>query len=163
MPAGSGFAVGDCGAPDPSRVVSGFPRLSRNRVSDPDIFRRYVFEVARSLVRAGARRIVFLNTGIARATGLPIAIAAREIRVQTGTPTLEGSREPGGRAIFRSRRNSWSGFDAGGAAWPIPRSTGVAGSRVASGGACAASAAKACACARSSRPEPFRRATVRGG
>jgi len=57
-------------------------------VSDPDVFRDYVFEVARSLVAHGAKRIVFLNTGISRATGLPLAIAAREIRVQTGTPTL---------------------------------------------------------------------------
>ena len=36
----------------------------------------------------GAQRIVFLNTGISKATGLPISIAAREIRVQTGVPTL---------------------------------------------------------------------------
>jgi len=57
-------------------------------VRDPDVFTRYVLEVARSLVEHGARRIVFLNTGIMRATGLPIAIAAREIRVQLGTPTL---------------------------------------------------------------------------
>ncbi len=57
-------------------------------VSDPDVFREYVFEVARSLVAHGAERIVFLNTGIGRATGLPLAIVAREIRVQTGTPTL---------------------------------------------------------------------------
>ena len=39
-------------------------------------------------MRSGAQRLVFLNTGIANATGLPISIAAREIRVQTGTPTL---------------------------------------------------------------------------
>ena len=29
-----------------------------------------------------------MNTGITKATGLPIAIVAREIRVRTGTPTL---------------------------------------------------------------------------
>lgn len=57
-------------------------------VSDPDVFIRYVLEVARSLVRQGAQRVVFLNTGIAAATGLPLAIAAREIRASTGTPTL---------------------------------------------------------------------------
>ncbi len=57
-------------------------------VRDPDVFSRFVFEVARSLVQHGAQRIVFLNTGIMKATGLPIAIAAREIRVQLGTPTL---------------------------------------------------------------------------
>jgi creatinine amidohydrolase len=57
-------------------------------VADPDVFTKYVFEVARSLVAAGAQRLVFLNTGITTATGLPLAIAARELRVQTGTPTL---------------------------------------------------------------------------
>jgi creatinine amidohydrolase len=57
-------------------------------VGDSDVFSRYVLEVARSLVEHGAQRIVFLNTGIRNATGLPIAIAAREIRVKTGTPTL---------------------------------------------------------------------------
>jgi creatinine amidohydrolase len=57
-------------------------------VADPDVFERYVFEVAMSLVRQGAQRIVLLNTGIAKATGLPLSIAAREIRTQTGTPVL---------------------------------------------------------------------------
>jgi len=57
-------------------------------VADPDVFQAYVLEVALSLVRHGARRIVFLNTGVTRATGLTISIAAREIRIETGTPTL---------------------------------------------------------------------------
>lgn len=57
-------------------------------VADPDVFAAYVHQVALSLVRHGAQRIVFLNTGITRATGLPISIAAREIRVETGTPTM---------------------------------------------------------------------------
>lgn len=57
-------------------------------VADPDVFERYMFEVAMSLVKQGAQRIVFLNTGIAKATGLPLSIAAREIRTQTGTPAL---------------------------------------------------------------------------
>lgn len=57
-------------------------------VADPNVFQAYVHEVALSLVRQGAQRIVFLNTGISMATGLPISIAAREIRVETGTPTL---------------------------------------------------------------------------
>jgi len=57
-------------------------------VADPDVFQSYVLAVAQSLVRQGAKRIVFLNTGITRATGLPISIVAREIRTQTGTPTL---------------------------------------------------------------------------
>ncbi|MDX1403489.1 MAG: creatininase family protein, partial [Woeseiaceae bacterium] len=51
-------------------------------------FQDYVYQVALSLAKQGAQRIVFLNTGIANATGLPISIAAREIRVQTGVPTL---------------------------------------------------------------------------
>ena len=63
----------------------GFPGTE---VADPDVFQQYVYEVAMSLVRQGVQRIVFLNTGIAKATGLPISIAAREIRTQTGTPTL---------------------------------------------------------------------------
>ena len=57
-------------------------------ITDPDVFRRYVEEVARSLVKAGARRIVFLNTGISHSTGLPIAIAAREIHAHDHVPTL---------------------------------------------------------------------------
>lgn len=57
-------------------------------VSDADLFRRYVEEVARSLVRHGARRVVFLNTGITLSTGLPIAVAAREIHQQERVPTL---------------------------------------------------------------------------
>ena len=57
-------------------------------VADPAVFQAYVHQVALSLVRQGAQRIVFLNTGISTATGLPIAIAAREIRVTTGVPTL---------------------------------------------------------------------------
>ena len=63
----------------------GFPGTE---VSDSAVFERYVREVAQSLVAGGARRILFLNTGIDKATGLPIAIAAREIRAQTGVPTL---------------------------------------------------------------------------
>lgn len=57
-------------------------------VADPDVFREYAHEVALSLVRQGAKRIVFLNTGISRATGLPLSVAAREIRTETGTPTM---------------------------------------------------------------------------
>ena len=57
-------------------------------VSDAAVFTAYVQEVGMSLVRSGARRIILLNTGIDKATGLPISIAAREIRVQAGVPTL---------------------------------------------------------------------------
>lgn len=57
-------------------------------VADPDIFQRYIHEIARSLIKNGARRLVLLNTGIFKATGLPLSIAAREIRVETGVPIL---------------------------------------------------------------------------
>ena len=57
-------------------------------VADPGVFQDYVMEVALSLVRQGAQRLVILNTGIERATGLPLAMVAREIRVQTGVPTM---------------------------------------------------------------------------
>jgi len=57
-------------------------------ISDPGVFQDYVHEIAKSLVRQGAKRIVFLNLGISKATGLPISIAAREIRAEFGTPTL---------------------------------------------------------------------------
>lgn len=57
-------------------------------VADPLVFQSYVQQVGMSLANQGAQRIVFLNTGISKATGLPISIAAREIRVQTGVPTL---------------------------------------------------------------------------
>lgn len=65
-----------------------FREYPGTEVADPDVFIKYVLEVARSLVQQGARRIVFLNTGIAAATGLPLSIVAREIRTSTGTPTL---------------------------------------------------------------------------
>jgi len=59
-----------------------------SEVADPVVFQSYVMEVARSLVANGARRLVILNTGIEKATGLPLAMVAREIRVQTGIPTM---------------------------------------------------------------------------
>jgi creatinine amidohydrolase len=65
-----------------------FREFPGTEVANSEIFQRYVYEVAMSLVRHGAKRIVFLNTGVSRATGLPLSIVAREIRVQTGTPTL---------------------------------------------------------------------------
>ena len=65
-----------------------FREYPGTEVADPNVFQDYVFQVAQSLVRQGAQRILFLNTGIANATGLPISIAAREIRVQSGVPTL---------------------------------------------------------------------------
>ena len=41
-------------------------------VADGSVFAAYVRAVADSLVAHGARRIVFLNTGISKATGLPL-------------------------------------------------------------------------------------------
>ena len=57
-------------------------------VADATVFQNYLFEIAKSLVKQGAQRIIFLNTGIQNATGLPISIVAREIRVQFAVPTL---------------------------------------------------------------------------
>ncbi len=57
-------------------------------IADPVAFQDYMLELARSLLRQGARRLVFLNTGISKASGLPLAIVAREIRVRHGVPTL---------------------------------------------------------------------------
>jgi creatinine amidohydrolase len=65
-----------------------FREFPGTEVADPAAFEAYLLAVAESLVRQGARRLVFLNTGVSRATGLPIAIVAREIRVRTGIPTL---------------------------------------------------------------------------
>jgi creatinine amidohydrolase len=65
-----------------------FEDFPGTNIPDPDLFRRYVEEVGRSLVRHGARRVVFLNTGITRSTGLPIATAARQIHVQEGVATM---------------------------------------------------------------------------
>ncbi len=65
-----------------------FRQFPGTEIEEGDVFERYVFLVAKSLINHGAKRILFLNTGISRATGLPISMAAREIRYQTGTPAL---------------------------------------------------------------------------
>ena len=57
-------------------------------IADPAVFQQYALQVGEALVRRGARRIVFLNTGISRSTGLPLAIAARELHASTHVPTL---------------------------------------------------------------------------
>jgi creatinine amidohydrolase len=75
----------------PSILYGWFPAFREfpsTGIEDASVFQDYVYHAARSLVRSGARRIVFLNTGIGRATGLPIAIAAREIRARCRVPTL---------------------------------------------------------------------------
>jgi creatinine amidohydrolase len=65
-----------------------FRAFPGTEVADPTIFIKYVDAVARSLVRAGARRVVFLNTSISKAGGFPLSIVARDLREQTGTPIL---------------------------------------------------------------------------
>ena len=65
-----------------------FREFPGTEIADNHVFQPYVYEVAMSLNRHGAKRIVFLNTGVSRATGLPLSIVAREIRAQTGTPAL---------------------------------------------------------------------------
>lgn len=65
-----------------------FREFPGTEVADPTVFQNYLLEVAKSLVKQGAQRILFLNTGIQNATGLPISIVAREIRVQFDIPTL---------------------------------------------------------------------------
>jgi creatinine amidohydrolase len=65
-----------------------FREFPGTEVANPDVFRGYVQEVALSLVRHGAKRLVFLNTSISKAGGLPLSIVARELRVEKGVPTL---------------------------------------------------------------------------
>lgn len=65
-----------------------FRQFPGTEVADPQVFEDYVRAIAESLVRQGAQRLVFLNTGVSKATGLPLSIVAREIRVTTGVPTL---------------------------------------------------------------------------
>lgn len=65
-----------------------FRQFPGTEVADPTVFIKYVDGVARSLIRSGARRLVFLNTSISRAAGFPLSIVARDLREQTGTPTL---------------------------------------------------------------------------
>lgn len=48
-------------------------------IATADTFQRYVREVADSLVRHGARRLLLLNMGVSKATGLPLSIVAREL------------------------------------------------------------------------------------
>lgn len=57
-------------------------------IADSAVFQAYVMAVAESVMRHGAKRLVFLNTGISRASGLPLSIVARDIRVNHDVPTL---------------------------------------------------------------------------
>jgi creatinine amidohydrolase len=79
-------------------------------IDDPDVFSHYVLEAGRSLVRHGARRVVFLNTGVTRSTGIPIALAARTLHAQERVPTLLVSSDdletPALKALFTQRAGS---------------------------------------------------------
>ncbi len=57
-------------------------------VADAGVFIAYVDAVAQSLIGHGAQRLVFLNTSINKAGGLPLSIVARDIRADQGVPTL---------------------------------------------------------------------------
>ena len=57
-------------------------------VADPAIFQNYVRAICESLVRHGAQRLVILNMGITRASGLPLAIVARDLRADHGVAML---------------------------------------------------------------------------
>ena len=87
-------------------------------VADPTVFQSYVLEVSRSLVRHGAQRIVFLNLGVGKATGLPLSIAAREIRTEAGVPTLVVSWED----LETEEVAAWQEQEAGGHADEIETS-----------------------------------------
>ena len=57
-----------------------FREYPGTEVANASVFIDYMNEVAQSLIRHGAQRILFLNTSITRAAGLPLAIVARDIR-----------------------------------------------------------------------------------
>jgi creatinine amidohydrolase len=89
-----------------------FREFPGTEVANPSVFIEYVLEVARSLVAQGAKRLVFLNTGIAAATGLPLSIVAREIRTATGTPTLVVSWDDLETPEYRSLQQQRAGGHA---------------------------------------------------
>lgn len=59
-----------------------------SEVADATVFINYMTAVSEALVRSGAQRVLYLNLSIGKASGLPLGIVAREIRVQHGVPTL---------------------------------------------------------------------------
>lgn len=65
-----------------------FRHYPGTEIANARAFQQYVDEIAKSLLRHGAQRLVFLNTGIFKATGLPLSVVARDIRTDTGVPTL---------------------------------------------------------------------------
>lgn len=65
-----------------------FREYPGTEVADATIFQGYVEAVSLSLVKHGATRLVYLNTGITRATGLPLSIVARDMRADHDVHTL---------------------------------------------------------------------------
>jgi len=65
-----------------------FREYPGTEIADPTVFQDYVSSVAESLVKSGAKRLVFFNLGIGKATGLPLSIVARDIRANHNIPTL---------------------------------------------------------------------------
>lgn len=68
-----------------------FPAFSDypgTEIADASVFQNYIAAIAESLVKQRVQRLVFLNLGITRATGLPLAVVARDMRSRHGIPTL---------------------------------------------------------------------------
>ncbi len=65
-----------------------FREYPGTEIGDATVFIDYMNEVAESLIKHGAKRILFLNTSINKASGLPLAIVARDIRADQGVPAL---------------------------------------------------------------------------
>lgn len=56
---------------------SGYPGTG---IETAAVFQSYVMEIAQSLLKHSIQRLLILNLGIGRATGLPLGIVARELR-----------------------------------------------------------------------------------
>jgi len=59
-----------------------------SEVADATVFINYMSAISEALIRSGAQRILYLNLSIGKASGLPLGIVAREMRVQHNVPTL---------------------------------------------------------------------------
>lgn len=87
-----------------------FREFPSTEIEDPAVFQQFVFLAAKSLVASGAQRVVFLNTGIRQATGLPISVAARELRAGCGVPALVVSWDDlESEAVASFQEQPWGG------------------------------------------------------
>jgi len=77
---------------------------------DSNVFQSYLFSIAQSLVNQGVEKIVFLNLGIAKATGLPLSVVARDLRATPGVQTLVVSWDD----LETIEANEWSEQERGG-------------------------------------------------